>query len=109
VIEKRFKLDKSQIVKILVGEGGCLVTDRIMVDGCRVGYMYREMPRNTMDSGWRFFAGDETEGYMANPRNHGVYDLNTLVNYDSDVIPFLRAEVGSEFERNLNGILVRIK
>lgn len=23
---------------------GCLATDRIMVDGCKVGYMYREEP-----------------------------------------------------------------
>jgi hypothetical protein len=26
--------------------------------------MYREAPRDTIDSGWRFFAGDETDDYV---------------------------------------------
>jgi hypothetical protein len=28
-----------------------------------------------------------------------VYDVNTIANYDPDIVSFLRAEVGSRFER----------
>lgn len=43
---------------------GCFATDRILVDGCKVGYMYREEPDSDSsmpDSGWRFNAGDESK------------------------------------------------
>ena len=45
---------------------GCFATDRILVDGEKVGYMYREEPAdgNDWDSGWRFTAGDESQEYM---------------------------------------------
>jgi hypothetical protein len=71
----------------------------ITVDGCKVGYMYREEPDNDVDSGWRFLAGKESQAYMDDPRNHGVYDVNTIANYDSDIILLLDAPIGSAFER----------
>ena len=80
-----------------------MATDRIVVDGAPVGYMYRDKPSREEDSGWRFFAGDEDERYMADLQRHGVYDVNTIVNYDPDVFPFLDAEEGSRFERDLEG------
>ena len=62
---KAFRLTAEQIAPISLGVGGCLATDRILVDGCPAGYMYRERPHDEQDSGWRFFAGDEDETYMA--------------------------------------------
>lgn len=103
MISKKFKLSKDQIAPVAMGRGGCLATDRIVVDGCRVGYMYRELPSNTEDSGWRFFAGDENDDYMANLDQHGIFDVNTLVNYDPEIVPFLDANYGSRFERDSNG------
>jgi len=47
--------------------------------------MYREPPRNTFDSGWSFFAGDETQGYCDNPENLALYDVNTIANYDPEI------------------------
>lgn len=99
MLGKIFKLKREQIAPIALGRGGCLSTDRIVVDGKPVGYMYRERPCNEQDSGWRFFAGDEDESYMSDSQRHGVYDVNTLVNYDPDILPFLDAGVGSRFER----------
>ena len=96
---KKFKLTKDEIIPLAVGIGGCVATDRIVVDGSKVGYMYREPPINRMDSGWRFFAGDEDASYMADRTRHGVYDVNTIANYDPDIVPSLLAEVGSKFER----------
>ncbi|NIJ20231.1 hypothetical protein FHS95_002461 [Sphingomonas naasensis] len=99
MLAKIFKLKPEQIAPIALGRGGCLSTDRIVVEGKRVGYMYREEPHNELDSGWRFFAGDEDAGYMSNSQRHGVYDVNTLVNYDPDIFSFLDAAIGSRFER----------
>jgi hypothetical protein len=36
---------------------------------------------------------------MADGRNHGVYDVNTIANYDRSIIPYLSSPVGSVFEK----------
>jgi hypothetical protein len=61
--------------------------------------MYREEPDNDVDSGWRFMSGRESDAYMDYAGNHGAYDVNTIANYDRDIIPFLDAPIGSAFER----------
>jgi hypothetical protein len=108
MLGKIFKLKAHEIAPVAVGRGGCLATDRIVVDGARVGYMYRETPIRADDSGWRFFAGDEDDTYMTNTERHGVYDINTLVNYDPDILPLLDAVEGSRFERDGSGAFKKI-
>jgi len=103
-----FKLKRREIAPIALGRGGCVATDRITVDGEPVGYMYREKPIAEEDSGWRFFAGDEDEAYMANLQRHSVYDVNTIVNYDPDILLLLDAEEGSRFERGADGMFKRL-
>jgi hypothetical protein len=98
-MKKQFKIRSDQIAPLIPPSGWCLATDRIMVDGCPIMYMHRESPIAGGDSGWRFFAGDEDDAYMANNENHGVYDLNTVVNYDPAVIPYLDAPPGSRFDK----------
>jgi hypothetical protein len=71
----------------------------ITVEGRKVAYMYREEPRNDQDGGWVFTAGQESQAYMDNPDNHGIYDVNTIANYDPEIIPFLDAPAGAAFER----------
>jgi hypothetical protein len=61
--------------------------------------MYRERPDRDIDSGWRFMSGFESDDYMNDPNNHAVYDVNTVANYDPDIVEFLDAPVGSAFER----------
>ena len=79
---------------------GCICSDMITKDGYKVGYMYREEPScDVPDSGWRFLAGIENPEYMNDSKNHHVFHLNTICNYDSDIIPFLDAPVGSSFIR----------
>jgi hypothetical protein len=65
--------------------------------------MYRESPDNESDSGWRFMAGDESDEYMDDADNHAVYSLNTIANYDADIIPLLQASVGTAFAREGKG------
>ncbi len=96
--------DIRQLLTGWEGPEGCLATDRIMVDGCKVGYMYREEPDDGMpDSGWRFTAGDESAEYMTDPDRAGIYALNTVCNVDPDIIPLLNSPYGTAFYRDETG------
>lgn len=97
--KKAFKLSPEQIRQIIPNMGGGYASDRITVDGSPVGYMYREEPDNEVDSGWRFFAGDESQEYADTPDNFAIYEVNTICNYDPAVIPYLNAPCGSAFGR----------
>lgn len=96
---KNFKLKENEIQKIIESKGSCIASDRITVDGLKIAYMYRENPTNDVDSGWRFFAGDETEEYTNNADNFGIYDLNTICNYDNSIISLLNTNIGISFEK----------
>jgi len=67
--------------------GACVATDMITVEGHRVGFMYREKADDAVDSGWRFLSGHESQEYMDDAENHAVYDINTIANYDPEIIP----------------------
>lgn len=99
MIKKQFALRADQIKPLATNHGGCFATDMITVEGGKVGYMYRDDPRNEQDSGWVFTAGQESQRYMDDANNHGIYDVNTIANYDPDIIPYLDAPVGTAFER----------
>ncbi|MGI2901663.1 DUF2185 domain-containing protein [Shewanella algae] len=105
---KNFKLKAEQIKPLAKGFGGCIATDMITVEGKSVGYMYRDEPNNPQDSGWCFMSGYESQEYMDEPSNHAIYDVNTIANYDPEIIPFLNAPVGSAFERNETGVLIEV-
>lgn len=96
---KIFKLRPEQVRQVVSNLGSCYASDRITVDGSPVGYMYREEPDNDIDSGWRFFAGDESQEYSDTPDNFAIYEVNTICNYDSTVVPYLNATYGSAFGR----------
>ena len=96
---KAFKIPGDQIRRLIPHMGGCHASDRITVEGAPVGYMYREQPDFDADTGWRFFAGDESQEYADTPDNFGIYKVNTICNYDPAIIPFLDAAVGSAFGR----------
>ncbi len=105
-VQKNWAIPNDQIKNLLEDwnePAGCIATDRILVDGCKVGYMYREQPEFDGDSGWRLTAGDESDEYMDDPDNSGLYHLNTLCNYDPEIIPFLHAEVGTAYLRDEDG------
>ena len=106
---KEFKLKADEIEKLVEGMGGCLATDMITVEGKKVHFMYREKPSNEMDSGWRFFSGYESDEYIADSRNTAVYDVNTIANYDREIIEFLHMSYNKAFERNDDGVFVEIE
>ena len=104
---------KAENVKNLLpgweGADGCIATNRITVEGCKVGYCYRETPDGGWDSGWRFTAGDESDEYMDDPNNAGLYKLNTICNDDPDIIPLLNTPAPCAFERDENGVFQPIE
>lgn len=77
--------EKKPLLTGWTGANGCLATSRIMVEGCKVGYCYREKPDDDWDSGWRFTAGDESQPYMDDPNHSSLYVLNTVCNDDPDI------------------------
>ena len=87
-MEKNYKLKKEDIRELIDSEEGCIATDRITVDGAKVGFMYREEPsKKYPDSGWRFLAGDETQEYLDNENNSEIYKLNTICNSRGKFVP----------------------
>lgn len=98
-MNKKYKISSGDIKKIIDSQKGCIASDKITVEGLKIGYMYRENPTYESDSGWRFFVGDESEEYTNNADNFEIYDLNTICNYDNSIISYLNAEVGSSFEK----------
>lgn len=106
--EKPYRLSAREIKPLLTDWAepeGCIATDRITVDGQKVGYMYRDEPTEDVpDSGWRFLAGDEDDAYMEDAEKSDVYALNTICNYDPDIIPLLHAPQGTAYWRDENGV-----
>jgi hypothetical protein len=102
-MKKPFKLRPDQFRPLAEGRGGCIASDRITVTGERVGYMYREAPDESIGSGWHFFAGDESQEYCDNHQNFEIYNVNTIANYDPEIIPLLDKAIGTAWVRNAEG------
>ena len=94
---KNFLIKVGNLKQLADGRGSCQASDRITVEGRPVGFMYREEPDHRHDSGSRFLAGDEDDDYMSDAAHFELYDVNTIANYDADVIPLLDAPAGSAF------------
>ncbi|MGL4818429.1 MAG: DUF2185 domain-containing protein [Bacilli bacterium] len=105
---KTYITGKMTIQQLIETKEGCLATDRITVDGCPIGFLYRDEPyqNGRPDTGWRFFAGDETEEYIDDLSHSAVWQLNTICNIDPDIIPYLHAPPGSAFIRDETGNFV---
>jgi hypothetical protein len=106
---KQFHLRADQIRALAVGRGTCFATDMITVAGQRVGFMCRERPDGRSDSGWRFFSGVESQEYVDDPRNTMCYDVNTIANYDPDIVPLLGTAYPIAFARDEQGRFVEVQ
>ncbi|MEZ5199266.1 MAG: DUF2185 domain-containing protein [Bacteroidales bacterium] len=97
-----FKLKPEQIKDLIPHMGYCHASDRITVNGEKVGFMYREEPADEDDSGWRFLSGTEDQDYIDDPANSMIFEVNTIANYDAAIIPYLKLAAGTELEREPN-------
>ena len=79
---------------------GFVLATKMLVEGKRkVRYMYHEKTTNSQDSGWRFFCGEEDDDYVNNPENIAIYDINTILEIDKSILPYLNASTGVAFEK----------
>jgi hypothetical protein len=99
-MSKHFYIPGEKIKQLVPPMGSCFITDRVTVDGLKIGYMYRERADRPEDSGWRFFSGDEQEDYIEDSTHTGIYAVNTAANYDPDIIPYLDTPAPCAFEKD---------
>src|SRR5262249_7758032 len=66
---KLFALAAAAMRPLAQGRGSCLASDRITIARQPVGFMYREPPDHSIDSGCRFFSGEETQEYADDASN----------------------------------------
>lgn len=104
-MDKNFKLSAEDIERLIPDMGYGFATDKITVDGKKVKSMVRQSPSAAGDSGWIFYGGGESQEYLDDPTNTSLFNLNTLANYDPDIISFLTYPPGTEIERDSNGEL----
>ncbi|PHV09870.1 hypothetical protein CSQ89_19315 [Chitinimonas sp. BJB300] len=100
---KHYRLEKNHIRPLAEGHGLAMVSDMVTVEGYTVAYMYRDEPEDADDSGWRFFAGNESDAYIDNAKNFSLLDVNVIANYDETIIPLLDSPVGSAFDKGEEG------
>jgi len=87
----------------------CFVTNRILYEGEKIGYFYREEPDQDDDSGWRFVVGDETDEYMDNSENISYVSLGAVLREDDSVVDFLESPINKYFSLNEKGIFVELE
>jgi hypothetical protein len=97
--EDKIALQIEGIPQHIKPMGFCIVSNKITVDGEKVGYMYREEKVDFEDSGWRFLAGTEEEEYAEDPANGKIFDVNIIAHHDPAIIPYLKMKAGTELER----------
>ena len=102
---KKLYMTAEEIKPLLESGQFGIATDKIMVEGSKVGYMVRNEPQeeHPEDSGWIFYEGSEDREYCEDSGHFGLYDLNTVANYDPDIIPLLDAPAGMAFFRGEDG------
>ncbi len=97
--DSTFKISPEDIKDLIKPMGFCMVSNKITIDGEKVGFMYREKPEDKNDSGWRFLSGTETQDYVDDPLTSKIMDVNTVANYDGAIIPYLKMPWETELER----------
>ena len=86
-----------------------LVSKRIYERGECVRFLYREDADREQDSGWRVFAGDESDDYANNTDNIELVPLRELFEKDKTLEDLFREPAGSVFEREqCDGAFVRV-
>ena len=60
----------------------CRISGKISNEGMKVGFMYREEPDDSSDSGWRFLSGTENQKYIDDEKNSELIYLDLAIKLD---------------------------
>ena len=92
--------ENQQELKALVPPMGyCKASNKIMIEGMKVGFMYREEPDDNNDSGWRFLSGTENQRYVDDEKNHQKIEVNVVANLDPAIVSYLDRFFETDLER----------
>jgi hypothetical protein len=92
----------------------CFTTNKILYENAPINYIYREEAmekdeeRDYVDTGWRFFSGNESNEYIDNSKNINLVSIGTVLSIDDSFIDLLESKIGTSFERNQNGIFKKV-
>lgn len=89
--------------------GYIIASNRVAKDRRLVGYLYREPPDNENDSGWRVFAGDESQEYADEPANFAMYNASTIIEIDPSIASLLDLAPPIAFERTRSGDFAEVR
>lgn len=84
--------------KLLLGKMAC-VSKKIMDEGWKIGYMYREEASDESDSGWIFMAGDEDDEYVEDYHNIQLMSIHSVMQYDGTIWKYINNPVGTRLIR----------
>jgi hypothetical protein len=91
---------RSAEARIYMQEIGYVVASKLVGEKRqKIMLMYREAPEEEGDSGWRFFSGKESQAYVSNPENLGVYDASVIAEADPAIVPLLVNKAPCAFRR----------
>ena len=76
----------------------CIAARTVYNQGDAVGFLYREEPVFEHDSGWRFFSGEESDEYAADPANFTVCSVSEIVQANPAGAPLLEQPAGGAWE-----------
>lgn len=90
-----FKYYENSIKLKMMMNKLAVVSKKILEDGFKVGYMKCEEPHDEEDSGWVFYAGDETDEYIDDMSNFALCYVNYLMNIDPSISGYLHNPQGT--------------
>lgn len=79
--------------------GGLMVSKLITESGKKPMFMFREKRIRIEDSGWRIFSGFESDEYVNNAENIGIYHVSHVIKIEPTIKKLLLKGVGSVYER----------
>lgn len=80
--------------------GFAFSTKLVAEEGRKVKFMYRESPDHPDDSGWRFFCGEESQEYVDDPDNTGIFSVSVIAEANPSIIDLLATPAPCAFERD---------
>lgn len=100
---ERFKESEEDMIEIKnrfdILHKMAYVSNKIIQDGWKVGFMYREEAVNEDDSGWAFMAGNEDDEYASNSKNITLLSLEQVYQLDPDIWKYIYEPIGTKLIR----------
>lgn len=78
------------------------ITKKLLENGAKIGFAYREQPDNEYDSGWRFFTGEEDQEYVDNADNILFLPIADIIKIDDSIKGILENNYNTAYEKENN-------